>query len=116
MRYRKLPQEVRQQITEYYEHRYRRKFFNEEAILNGLSQGLKEVRKSGFYLEHFFWGEKFYQRPCIPTPGLKLVGFQHLAYNMVQHISTSTRKFGDEIVVSGREVSLSNCRMSFVNY
>ena len=43
MRYRKLPQEVRQQITEYYEHRYRRKFFNEEAILNGLSQGLKEV-------------------------------------------------------------------------
>ena len=44
MRYRKLPQDVRQQITEYYEHRYRRKFFNEEAILNGLSQGLKEVR------------------------------------------------------------------------
>ena len=43
MRYRKLPQDVRQQITEYYEHRYRRKFFNEEAILNGLSQGLKEV-------------------------------------------------------------------------
>ena len=47
MRYRKLPQDVRQQITEYYEHRYRRKFFNEEAILNGLSQGLKEVGLSG---------------------------------------------------------------------
>ena len=44
MRYCKLPQDVRQQITEYYEHRYRRKFFNEEAILNGLSQGLKAVR------------------------------------------------------------------------
>lgn len=43
MRYRKLPQDVRQQVTEYYEHRYRRKFFNEEAILSALSQGLKEV-------------------------------------------------------------------------
>ena len=45
MRYRKLPQDTRQQITEYYEHRYRRKFFNEKGILNGLLQGLKEVRQ-----------------------------------------------------------------------
>ena len=56
MRYRKLPQEVRQQITEYYEHRYRRKFFNEEAILSGLSQGLKEVCQG--------WSGRF-TRTCI---------------------------------------------------
>ena len=43
MRYRKLPQDVRQKIVEYHEHRYRRKFFNEEAILSSLSNGLKEV-------------------------------------------------------------------------
>lgn len=44
MRYRKLPQDLRQKIGEYYEHRYHRKFFNEEAILNDLSQGLREVQ------------------------------------------------------------------------
>ena len=44
MRYRKLPQNLRQKISDYYEHRYHRKFFNEEAILSDLSQGLREVR------------------------------------------------------------------------
>ena len=44
MRYRKLPQQVRQKVQEFYEHRYRKKFFNEQQILDELSQGLKEVR------------------------------------------------------------------------
>ena len=43
MRYRKLPQELRQRVTDYYEHRYKHKFFNEEQILTELSQGLREV-------------------------------------------------------------------------
>ncbi len=44
MRYRKIPQNLRQKVQEYYEHRYRRKFFNEAAILNELSKGLREVK------------------------------------------------------------------------
>ncbi len=43
MRSRKLPQDLRVQVAEYYEHRFRRKFFNEECILAELSKGLKEV-------------------------------------------------------------------------
>ena len=44
MRYRKLPQEIRQKVFDYYEHRYQRKFFDEDSILSNLSQGLKEAR------------------------------------------------------------------------
>lgn len=45
MRYRKLPQDLRLKVQEYYEHRFRKKFFNEESILKELSKGLKEVCK-----------------------------------------------------------------------
>ena len=43
MRYRKLPQDIRMRVQEFYEHRYRKKYFNEEMILEELSAGLKEV-------------------------------------------------------------------------
>lgn len=43
MRYRKLPQNIRMRVQEFYEHRYRKKYFNEETILEELSAGLKEV-------------------------------------------------------------------------
>jgi len=43
MAYRKLPREMRQRITEYFEHRYQGKFFDEEQILGELSEKLKEV-------------------------------------------------------------------------
>ena len=46
MRYRKLPQDIRLRVQEYYEHRFRKKYFNEEAILQELSKGLKEVCES----------------------------------------------------------------------
>ncbi|XP_071446391.1 potassium/sodium hyperpolarization-activated cyclic nucleotide-gated channel 3 isoform X1 [Hetaerina americana] len=42
MAYRKLPREMRQRITEYFEHRYQGKFFDEEAILGELSEKLRE--------------------------------------------------------------------------
>ena len=44
MAYRKLPRDMRQRITEYFEHRYQGKFFDEEQILGELSEKLKEVR------------------------------------------------------------------------
>ena len=34
---------MRQRITEYFEHRYQGKFFDEEAILGELSEKLREV-------------------------------------------------------------------------
>ena len=43
MVYRKLPREMRAKITEYFEHRYQGKFFNEDQILGELSEKLKEV-------------------------------------------------------------------------
>ena len=43
MRYRKLPQEIRQKVFDYYEHRYQRKYFDEDSILSNLSPGLKEA-------------------------------------------------------------------------
>ncbi len=43
MAYRKLPREMRSRITEYFEHRYQGKFFDEEQILGELSEKLKEV-------------------------------------------------------------------------
>ncbi len=44
MAYRKLPREMRQRITEYFEHRYQGKFFDEDEILGELSEKLKEVK------------------------------------------------------------------------
>ena len=43
MVYRKLPREMRSRITEYFEHRYQGKFFDEDHILGELSEKLKEV-------------------------------------------------------------------------
>ena len=41
---------MRQRITEYFEHRYQGKFFDEEQILGELSEKLKEVsRINTFY-------------------------------------------------------------------
>lgn len=43
MAYRRLPRDMRQRITEYFEHRYQGKFFDEDAILGELSEKLREV-------------------------------------------------------------------------
>lgn len=43
MAYRKLPRIMRQRISEYFEHRYQGKFFDEDAILGELSEKLREV-------------------------------------------------------------------------
>lgn len=40
---RKLPRNLRQRITDYYEHRYQGKMFDEENILSEFSECLKEV-------------------------------------------------------------------------
>ncbi|XP_046439074.1 potassium/sodium hyperpolarization-activated cyclic nucleotide-gated channel 2-like isoform X2 [Daphnia pulex] len=42
MAYRRLPRDMRQRITEYFEHRYQGKFFDEDAILGELSEKLRE--------------------------------------------------------------------------
>nr|XP_040572916.1 potassium/sodium hyperpolarization-activated cyclic nucleotide-gated channel 3-like isoform X1 [Lepeophtheirus salmonis] len=42
MVFRKLPRNMRQRITEYFEHRYQGKFFDEDEILGELSEKLKE--------------------------------------------------------------------------
>lgn len=43
MAYRKLPRDLRSRITDYFEHRYQGKFFDEDSILNELSEKLREV-------------------------------------------------------------------------
>ena len=43
MAYRRLPRDMRQRITEYFEHRYQGKFFDENGILGELSEKLREV-------------------------------------------------------------------------
>ncbi|CAN8029070.1 unnamed protein product, partial [Ixodes persulcatus] len=42
MAHHKLPSGLRQRITDYFEHRYQGKFFDEEAIFRELSEGLRE--------------------------------------------------------------------------
>jgi len=44
MLYRKLPRNLRQRITDYYEHRYQGKMFDEASILGELNECLREVR------------------------------------------------------------------------
>ncbi|XP_013777279.1 potassium/sodium hyperpolarization-activated cyclic nucleotide-gated channel 2-like [Limulus polyphemus] len=44
MAYRKLPRDLRQRITDYFEHRYQGKYFDEDAILGELSEKLREGR------------------------------------------------------------------------
>ena len=55
MAYRKLPREMRTRITEYFEHRYQGKFFDEDEILGELSEKLKEVSEQSFFLQLFPW-------------------------------------------------------------
>jgi len=43
MIYRKLPRQLRNNIADYYEHRYRGKMFDERSILNEVNECLKEV-------------------------------------------------------------------------
>ena len=43
MVYRKLPRNLRQRISDYYEHRYQGKMFHEEGILGELNECLREV-------------------------------------------------------------------------
>lgn len=50
MVWRKLPRDMRNRITEYYEHRYQGKMFDEDAILNELSERLRLVN----FALHFF--------------------------------------------------------------
>ena len=45
MIYRKLPRTMRQRITDYYEHRYQGKMFDEGSILGELNECLKEVKE-----------------------------------------------------------------------
>jgi len=45
MVYRKLPRQLRNNIADYYEHRYRGKMFDERSILNEVNECLKEVCK-----------------------------------------------------------------------
>ncbi|XP_013773714.2 potassium/sodium hyperpolarization-activated cyclic nucleotide-gated channel 2-like isoform X2 [Limulus polyphemus] len=42
MAYRKLPRDLRHRITDYFEHRYQGKYFDEDAILGELSEKLRE--------------------------------------------------------------------------
>ena len=54
MAYRKLPRDMRTRITEYFEHRFQGKFFDEDHILGELSEKLKEVssqKESNLYLQ-----------------------------------------------------------------
>jgi hypothetical protein len=43
MVWRKFPRDMRNRITEYYEHRYQGKMFDEDAILDELSERLRLV-------------------------------------------------------------------------
>ena len=43
MVWRKFPRDMRNRITEYYEHRYQGKMFDEDAILEELSERLRLV-------------------------------------------------------------------------
>lgn len=66
MAYRKLPREMRQRITEYFEHRYQGKFFDEELILGELSEKLREVSAKLFlrYALLILWNEIFIFNYC----------------------------------------------------
>lgn len=48
MIYRKLPRKLRQKISEYYEHRYQGKMFDEDNILDELNEVLRQV---GYIIE-----------------------------------------------------------------
>jgi len=50
MIYRKLPAELRRRITDYYEHRFGGKLFDEAAILSEISESLRKVRKAAMLM------------------------------------------------------------------
>ena len=59
MVYRKLPRNLRQRITDYYEHRYQGKMFDEDSILGELNECLREVSVHHSYmtwLRESVWG------------------------------------------------------------
>ena len=43
MTYRTLPEHVKERLSNYYEHKYQGKMFDEEQILGEISKPLKEV-------------------------------------------------------------------------
>ena len=45
MSYRRLPVELREKFTKYYEHRYQGKMFDEEKILREISRPLRQVAR-----------------------------------------------------------------------
>lgn len=51
MAYRKLPRKLRSRITDYFEHRYQGKFFDEDLILDELSEKLREVGRCFFVVK-----------------------------------------------------------------
>lgn len=55
MAYRKLPMDLRARIQDYFEHRYQGKFFDEDNILDELSEKLREVRASLFFFLPARW-------------------------------------------------------------
>lgn len=63
MVYRKLPRNLRGRISDYYEHRYQGKMFDEENILGELNECLREVSGGVIFLlsphdfsrPAFFW-------------------------------------------------------------
>ena len=44
MRYRRLPESLRNRVFKYYEHRFQGKMFDEQGILDELSSPLREVK------------------------------------------------------------------------
>lgn len=59
MIYRKLPRNLRQRITDYYEHRYQGKMFDEKSILGELNECLREVSSTALaFLEQLSIGDR----------------------------------------------------------
>lgn len=54
MAYRKLHRDLRQKISDYYEHRFRGKMFDEKRILEEVNECLKEVRVIDLNTVHLF--------------------------------------------------------------
>ena len=59
MIYRKLPRTMRQRITDYYEHRYQGKMFDEGSILGELNECLKEVKEIYLSLSILYYNAYF---------------------------------------------------------
>ena len=72
MAYRKLPRDMRTRITEYFEHRFQGKFFDEDHILGELSEKLKEVSSHGHNIPR---SKVFHHCIIFPTLTLKDPGF-----------------------------------------